>query len=332
MRKIKVKFLGFYCEDFDNAYYKLLKKRYEVELCEEPDYLFYSCLALDAWKDYSCIRIFVSAEMITPEFNFCDYAIGHDNLEFGDRYFRYPAWLSHTNMEKIKNKRTFSKDDLLRKNKFCNYIYSNFQKGCEYRIELYHYINKNYKKVDSAGKHMHEIDIPEIVKGDWVKNKVEFMKAYKFTIAIENGSHLGYVTEKLSNAFEAGTIPIYFGSADVAKEFNEDSFINCHRYKSFDEILNKIREVDNNDELYLNMMQCDALLVNPDDYIKGIEEFLFHIIEQPYEQAFRRNRTCWGNILEERHKHEQQMLELLENNIAFKIARKGRRIIRRVFK
>jgi len=247
---------------------------------------------------HNCIRIFIAAEMITPNFNFCDYAIGHDKLDFGDRYFRSPAWLAHTNYENLQQKHVFSEDDLRQKNKFCSFVYSNSGPGTEYRKRLFQYISKNYKKVDSAGRFMHEIDIPEVRRGDLFYNKVEFMKDYKFTIAAENGPHPGYVTEKLSNAFEAKTIPIYFGDETVSDEFNTASFINCHEYGSFKDILRRIIEIDHDDNLFMKMMRTPALLVKPDDIIQRRNEFLYHIIDQPYEKAFRRNKACWGYKLE----------------------------------
>lgn len=38
------------------------------------------------------------------------------------------------------------------------------------------------------------------------------MRRYKFTIAFENQSYPGYVTEKIADALMAGTVPIYWGA------------------------------------------------------------------------------------------------------------------------
>ncbi len=51
-----------------------------------------------------------------------------------------------------------------------------------------------YKKVDSGGLALNNI-------GYIVKNKLEFIKDYKFTIAFENSSYSGYTTEKITDAF-----------------------------------------------------------------------------------------------------------------------------------
>lgn len=59
------------------------------------------------------------------------------------------------------------------------------------------------------------MDAPELLpasKDHTYRSKVSFLRKYKFSIAFENGSTDGYITEKVTNALEAGTVPIYFGS------------------------------------------------------------------------------------------------------------------------
>ena len=42
-----------------------------------------------------------------------------------------------------------------------------------------------------------------------IKNKILFLSNYKFSIAMENSEGDGYLSEKIIDSFEAGTIPIY---------------------------------------------------------------------------------------------------------------------------
>ncbi len=61
-----------------------------------------------------------------------------------------------------------------------------------------------------------------------VKNKIDTLKNYNFTIAFENTDYPGYITEKIIHAFIAGTIPLYWGGGDYLKEiFPADTLINC---------------------------------------------------------------------------------------------------------
>lgn len=47
--------------------------------------------------------------------------------------------------------------------------------------------------------------------GDWVNNRLKVLGGYLFVLAGENSSCMGFMTEKIYNAFQAGAIPIYLG-------------------------------------------------------------------------------------------------------------------------
>ena len=44
-----------------------------------------------------------------------------------------------------------------------------------------------------------------------ISNKIKFLSQYKFSIAMENIKGDGYISEKIIDSFNAGTIPIYLG-------------------------------------------------------------------------------------------------------------------------
>ena len=64
----------------------------------------------------------------------------------------------------------------------------------------------------------------------------------------------GYCTEKIIDAFKTRTIPIYYGDKNIEEEFKKTSFINCNNKKDIDKVIDKIKEIDNNDDLYLKMI------------------------------------------------------------------------------
>lgn len=107
-----------------------------------------------------------------------------------------------------------------------------------------------------------------------------FQQQYKFSIAFENTSSKGYTTEKLIEAKAAGTIPIYWGNPEIAKEFNTKSFINCHEYENFDEVIEVIKKIDNDDELYLKYLNEPFSLEGFDLEKKELSDFLYNIIEK----------------------------------------------------
>ncbi len=88
------------------------------------------------------------------------------------------------------------------------------------------------------------------------ESKPPFIRQYKFTIAFENESCPGYTTEKIIHALAAGSVPIYWGNPDVARLFNPSAFINCHDFSSFEEVVEKILSIDDNDNDYKHYLSA----------------------------------------------------------------------------
>lgn len=56
---------------------RILCKHYEVEVCDDADYVFFSTMGDSHWSaSDDCIKIYQTGENIVPDFNGCDYAIG----------------------------------------------------------------------------------------------------------------------------------------------------------------------------------------------------------------------------------------------------------------
>ncbi len=285
-KQIKIKFvdfnvgLGFTKEK--NDFIEALSKKYEVVQCENPDYIFYSVFGVEHLK-YDCVRIFYTGECYTPDFNECDYAIGYDRLQFGDRYIRVPLYrlLRYKNSyDELLCPRKFTIEDVNAKTAFCNFIYSNCF-AQEARALFFDRLSQ-YKRIESGGCYKNNVGRP-------VPNKRKFQEKTKFTIAFENTTYDGYATEKLVEAFAAGTVPIYYGDPNIAKDFNPEAFINVIDYKNFDEVIERVRKIDNNDELYLKMLNT-APVLNPSDN-SDLAEFLYHIFDQPLQTAQRRSKS-----------------------------------------
>ncbi len=295
MKKIKIKICEFH---FDNEFlkkhfiYKILEKYYDVEFSEKPDYVFYNESTYVHLR-YDCIRIFYTGENISPNFNICDYAIAFDYLKFGDRYFRYPLYLMLESNEEdwakkmgvgidISKPEIFTQADLDSKKEFCSFIYSNYL-GDVNRKRMFDTLS-TYKKVNAAGSYLNNTG------GKKVDNKLEYETKHKFSIAFENSSRSGYTTEKLRGSITAKTIPIYWGNPDIHLEFNPERFINCHDYSSYEEVVEQIKKIDQDDDLYLTIVNkhaisssCNFLEIQQD-----FEKFLQNIFDQPLEHAKRR--------------------------------------------
>jgi hypothetical protein len=151
---------------------------------------------------------------------------------------------------------TSSTDKNYAKNKFCIFMFKNKQKEYPLAVEryaLYEQLTK-IKHVDNPAK------TSIYAKGGNIFDEaVEIYKPYRFAISYENTLVDGYITEKIINAFLAGCIPIYKGSARVYEYFNENSFIDANKFKTTYDLIKYIIKVENTPQLlykYLNTPPC----------------------------------------------------------------------------
>ncbi len=235
--KIKIAFSDFWIgfKPHYNWFYLFLKKHFEVELSDYPDYLIYSAYGIKHLT-YNCTKIFYSGENLRPDFNFCDYALTFDFLDH-PRHLRLPLYAAIYGLEPenlLENKLKDIEKFLALKKEFCAMVVS--QANSQKRIEFFHKLSK-YKKVHSGGKVLNNI-------GGRVKNKLQFISDFKFTFSFENSSYPGYVTEKIYEPMFVNSIPIYWGSPLVNLDFNTKSFVNHHDFKSDEEVIDRIIELD----------------------------------------------------------------------------------------
>ena len=136
--------------------------------------------------------------------------------------------------------------------------------------------------MDSGGKYFNNI-------GFRVKDKLDFIKDYKFVIAFENASWPGYTTEKIFEPMLVNSIPLYWGNPRVELDFNTRSFINYYDFNSFDAMIERIIEVDRNDQLYLKYLGEPWFRDNKLNEFVG-EERLIGILKFVIEQSNRKNK------------------------------------------
>ena len=93
-----------------------------------------------------------------------------------------------TNFKDINQRRFEITKNPMRK-KFCAAVISNCNDRYKFRLNFIDKLNE-YKKVDMGGKCLNNINRK-------VKNKIEFLSNYKFSIAMENNDGDGYLSEKI---------------------------------------------------------------------------------------------------------------------------------------
>lgn len=309
-KTIKINYIDCWSDlDKENFYFtKVLRRYYNVIISDNPDYVFCSCFGHKHFNYDNCVKIMFIGENIIPDFNLYDYGMGFHYINFEDRYIRYPLYaLYDKSIDKALKKHTYDDDYYLNKKKFCNYVISNPFAAGE-RDMMVDELNK-YMQVDSGGRYRNNVGGP-------VKDKLEFSSKYKFSMTFENSSMSGYTTEKIFEGFAAATIPIYWGSPRIAEEFNPESFINCHEFASLADVVERVKEINENDELFLKMMKapiitddCQAASYLKDDYL---DSFFRNIFDKEPKDAIKRNMVYIGHDYQHKMKGAMKVQDKLD--------------------
>ena len=69
-----------------------------------------------------------------------------------------------------------------------------------------------------------------------LKEKSRGLRDYMFSFACENANYPTYFTEKLTDCFACGTIPVYYGTAGVAQYFNHEGIIFLDKEEPWENI------------------------------------------------------------------------------------------------
>jgi len=306
-RHIKIAFSDFWdvFNQEDNFIMDALKPNFDVEISDKPDFVFCSIFGREHLK-YDCAKIYYTGENIIPDFNLVDYGMGFQEIDFYDRYLRLPHYVLYERACKLAISKGNLEDKDYLNRKFCNYVISNAISADERGMMIEKL--SAYKELASGGRYHNNVGGP-------VKDKIEFAKGYKFSLAFENSGARGYTTEKIMEAFASETVPIYWGNPDIANEFNPEAFVNCHDFASFDEVVEFVKKIDEDDELYLKMVKAPIIAKDSsaaacldENYLA---DFLLGICSQEPKDAIRRNRIYQGRYYEEEAKFHEKIDRML---------------------
>ena len=257
-----------------------LARRFSISLDpDSPDILFYPYSLYElSFRKYRCRRVLFSGENREPDFAECDFALTFD--PDSERNLRLPYYV------------VAAGDDLLKlcaardgarlaadKTKFCNFIYSHFRSSTR---NLFFRALHARKPVDAAGELYNNAPAPSPrYSANWREAKIEFMRDYKFSIAFENESWPGYATEKIADAFLAGSVPIYYGDPKIAADFNPEAFVNCHDYRCWEDVIARVLQIDADDSLLARCLSASPFVggrlpacADPDRIADRLADFL----------------------------------------------------------
>lgn len=213
------------------------------------------------------IRLFYSAEAYLPNIEDYDLVLAFDRID-DPKYIRYPYYFTDpgtvnpSRFSRAKQERCNPK----KKNFGCFLVSNGCSKLLGYNGKIAEGIDKRdslfkklseYKWIASGGKHLNNIGGP--LPGSKTK---EWFGNCKFVISYENQLHNGYITEKVFKSYLAGAIPIYWGDPTGVSDINKEAIIYTEDFPSENELIEYIKKVDNDDELYCKIWN-QPLVIDP---------------------------------------------------------------------
>lgn len=266
MKNIKLWF-GDFWPNFDksnNLFIYALSQKYNVIVTSEnPDIV----ITDDSRYRYQNAKmVYFSGE---PFFDLgqCDYAFTSFYVN-DSKFFRVPLYFLYAydyykygiieSFDAIL-KKDISNFSLKDKINFCAYI-ARGPGQHNRRTEFFNKLNQ-YKFVNALGSHFNNTPSipgnPGTIEGSIEKYKI--LKQYKFCMSFENTNQynecIGYTTEKIYEPMMSLSIPIYWGNSEIYKDFNIKSFINWNDYGSDENVIERIIEIDNDDDLYMDYIK-----------------------------------------------------------------------------
>lgn len=101
-----------------------------------------------------------------------------------------------------------------------------------------------------------------------IGNKIEVLKQYRFSFCYENMQKVkGYITEKIFDCFEAGSVPIYLGADNIEEYIPANCFIDRRKFASEQAVYDFIKNMSKSD--------YEAYLANINNYLKSEKAQLF---------------------------------------------------------
>ena len=292
---VRIGFTAFHC-DFDphhNLITDLLRRRFYVQVCDEPDFMFCADFWFGAHRfdlnKLECVRIGYTGENDNANFSAFDYFIGFEYIDYPDRYFRCPNLLFECDLsawQPLEDVDAFAAS----KTRFCNFCFSHPSEN-GVREDMARLLSA-YKEVDCCGPILNNtqpgVD-PELCRIPR-DEKSRRVAESRFTICCESTSRPGFVTEKIWEALKNHSVPIYYGDETVTRIFNPKAFVNLHDFASLEEAAEFIRRLDADEAAYREMLTQPPFAegFDRDAIFDAFEEFLAHIVSQEPKAALRR--------------------------------------------
>jgi hypothetical protein len=250
--RLKIDFVDFHGIDKNNnPFTKVLSKNFDLTISDRPDLLIFGSGG-HMHRLYTCKKVFHTNETIDPDWTRTDYALTyHHNNDPRQLRLPYYVWgTPGTWQDLIKSEKEI--DEILKLERgFCSAVISNSNpKRTKKRVKFFNSLHQ-MKPIASGGSFKNNAGA--IGLGPY--GKIDFIKNYKFNMAFENKSLPGYITEKLTDAMLARSIPLYWGCERVGEEFNKKSFLCRNDFSSDESFIEHILKVHEDKFLFEQILR-----------------------------------------------------------------------------
>ena len=127
------------------------------------------------------------------------------------------------------------------------------------------------RQLESIG----QVDIFGQVSGKFIADKSLAARDYRFMMCFENKLYPGYVSEKLLEAYQSKTFPLYWGD-DSQKYFNEKSFLNLNNFSKVSDYIHEIGQLNSNLDKLASRMR-EPLVIKSYDMDALITKLRLHL-------------------------------------------------------
>jgi hypothetical protein len=240
----------------------------EVVEPRDAELLFFSVFGDDHAR-FVGTKVQYTGENTRPRFDLADFCIGSDFVD-DPRYLRYPFFAAAYHND-LWSSPPPEPGPAWSNREFCLFLYSHATRE---RRQVFEALSR-YRPVTSPGAFLHNVDVPDLAPrtGAWRPSKLRYQRNFRFTVAYENSAYPGYTTEKIVDALLAGSIPIYWGNPEIARDIRLECFIHARDFPDLEALVEHVRRVDTDGAL------ADAYRAPGDFFVRPVDQYWDDLVE-----------------------------------------------------
>lgn len=147
----------------------------------------------------------------------------------------------------------------------------------------FEFYGENWDKMKSGINPESRVDFDKCHKG-YAPNKKDTIKKARFVFAYENCLSDNYVSEKVWDVMNAGSVPIYLGAESIETYVPKECFINKKDFDTYEKLYDYMKNMS--DETYLEYINCikNFITLAEKNEITDIEQSVNNMIGVIFEE------------------------------------------------